>query len=243
MMSGSRPQCSNANMRPVRPQPVATSSHMSSVPWRRHRSCTPCRKPSSGMMTLCPGTHSTMTAAVSSRASTRSSPTRSPAATSSPASKWPKPSRNSSLPMAERAPSVSPCQPPVKWVMRSRPVAARANLRAASTASVPELQKYTASRWGGVRCTMASARRPDSRAQSICTMLGRSMSSTSRMAPATTGLLRPTAATPNPPSMSRYRVPSRSHRYAPSPREYTRSKPMVRNTSTSVGFTYRSCSS
>ncbi len=91
MMSGSRPQCSKANMRPVRPHPVATSS---------------------------------------------------------PASSCPNPSRNSSLPMADSAPRVRPCQPPVKCVMRSRPVAARANSMAASTDSVPELQKYTASRWG-----------------------------------------------------------------------------------------------
>ncbi len=55
------------------------------------------------------------------------------------------------LPMADSAPRVSPCQPPVKCVMWSRPVAARANLMAASTDSVPELKKYTASRWAGVR--------------------------------------------------------------------------------------------
>ena len=41
--SGSRPQCSHANMRPVRPKPVATSSTQNKVPYRRQSACAPSR--------------------------------------------------------------------------------------------------------------------------------------------------------------------------------------------------------
>ena len=72
---------------------------------------------------------------------------------------------------------------------RFRPVAARANLSAPSIASVPELQKNTASRCGGVRFVIASASNPLKSEQSICTMFGRSRSSTSRMAFCTAGMI------------------------------------------------------
>ncbi len=75
--------------------------------------------------------------------------------------------------------------------MRGRPVAARANFIAPSTASVPELQKNTASRCAGVFLSNASPSSPLSSEQSICTMLGRSRSSASRMAWATTRVVAP----------------------------------------------------
>src|SRR5213082_69334 len=71
---------------------------------------------------------------------------------------------------------------------RFLPVAARANFSAPSIASVPELQKKTASRCGGVRFVIASARSPLRNEQSICTMLGKSRSRTSRIAFFTPGV-------------------------------------------------------
>ena len=72
-----------------------------------------------------------------------------------------------------------------------RPVAARANLIAPSIASVPELQKKIAFRCDGNFFSSASASRPLSSEQSICTMFGKSISSTSRTACCTAGWLRP----------------------------------------------------
>ena len=60
---------------------------------------------------------------------------------------------------------------------------------APSIASVPELQKKTASRCGGVRFVSASASNPLRSEQSICTMFGRSRSSTSRIACFTSGMI------------------------------------------------------
>src|SRR5436309_10497832 len=51
---------------------------------------------------------------------------------------------------------------------------------------------------------------------------------------------------PKPPSMSRYRLPSASKRYAPSARTQVRSNPIVRSTRTNCGLivrAQRSCSS
>ena len=56
---------------------------------------------------------------------------------SQPGSSGPKPSRNSSLPLIDSEPSVSPWKACSAYSTRGRPVAARAILIAASTASVP----------------------------------------------------------------------------------------------------------
>ena len=93
--------------------------------------------------------------------------------------------------MMESAPIERPWKAPSSEISPPRPVAARANLIAPSMASAPELQKKTAFRWAGMRLTSASARTPLSSEQSICTMFGRSRSSTSRMACFTAGWLRP----------------------------------------------------
>ena len=45
MMSGVTRACSQANIRPVRPKPVSTSSAISSTPWRSHSRRTPARNP------------------------------------------------------------------------------------------------------------------------------------------------------------------------------------------------------
>ena len=62
--SGTTPQCSAAQVRPVRPNPHWTSSKMRTAPWRSHSSRSPARKPSGGMTTPpLPWTGSTTTAA------------------------------------------------------------------------------------------------------------------------------------------------------------------------------------
>ena len=53
MTSGATRACSQANMRPVRPKPVSTSSAISSVPWRSQRRRTPARY-SGGCMIMPP---------------------------------------------------------------------------------------------------------------------------------------------------------------------------------------------
>src|SRR3954467_217794 len=50
------------------------------------------------------------------------------------------------------------------------------------------------------------------------------------------GLLRPTLNMPNPPSRSRYRLPSESQRNAPSALAQRRSKPIVRSSRTNCGL-------
>ena len=98
-MSGSRPQCSSAKNRPVRPMPVCTSSQTKSVPVARQAACAPSRYPSGGWFTPLPWTGSTMNAATSPRSSSRRSAVASPNGTAvQSASRGPKPSRNSAFP-------------------------------------------------------------------------------------------------------------------------------------------------
>jgi hypothetical protein len=106
---------------------------------------------------------------------------------SNPSINGPKPSVKLSQPINESEPRLNPWNALANEIARFRPVAARANFNAPSIASVPELQKKTASRCGGVRFVNASASNPLSSEQSICTMFGRSRSSTSRIACFTSG--------------------------------------------------------
>ncbi len=62
--------------------------------------------------------------------------------------------------MSDNDPRLNPWNALSSETKRFRPVAARANFKAPSIASVPELQKKTASRCAGVRFVRASARRP-----------------------------------------------------------------------------------
>ena len=79
-MSGVTCACSQANIRPVRPKPVSTSSAIISVPWRSHSRRTPARN--SGGQTIIPptpcsiGSTSTPAARGPSASSCFSSPAR-----------------------------------------------------------------------------------------------------------------------------------------------------------------------
>ena len=48
-MSGATPQCSQANILPVRPMPDCTSSKISRMPCSSHSARRPARKPSGGV--------------------------------------------------------------------------------------------------------------------------------------------------------------------------------------------------
>ena len=79
IMSGSRPQCSSAKKRPVRPRPVWTSSQTNSAPCLAAGGlCAPAGSRPGARLTPLPWIGSTMNAATSPRASSARSASRSP---------------------------------------------------------------------------------------------------------------------------------------------------------------------
>src|SRR5439155_1421361 len=80
------------------------------------------------------------------------------------------------------------------------------------------------------RFSSSSASKPGRSETPSWTEPGVSSSSASINAARTRGLFRPTLNIPNPSSRSRYRLLSESSRYWPSPRDQTRSMPIVFNT-------------
>ncbi len=93
---------------------------------------------------------------------------------------------------SDNDPMVSPWKAWSQKTSFERPVAARASLIAASTASVPELQKKTRS-CCGIRRISCSARRPARTEASSCTRSGRSRLSISVTAFLIAGWFRPSA--------------------------------------------------
>src|SRR5689334_4220871 len=189
------------------------------------------------MLTPFPCTASTMNSATSSLRSCSSSAGRSSHGTfSNPGSSGPKREVNAESAVAESAPSVSPWNPCSSDRTRGRPVAARPSLIAASTDSAPELVNSTRSTDAGASRSSSSASRAGSASTPSCVEPGRWSSIASTSASRTRGLLRPTLNIPNPPSTSRYWLPSESQRYAPSARAQRRSKPIVRSSRTNCGL-------
>ncbi len=114
-------------------------------------------------MTSRPWIGSTKKAATSFERSSASSLSRSPNGTrAQPGSSGPKPSLKKSSPTIDSGPSVTPWKLESHEIRRGRPVAARANFIAESTASAPVLAKNTASSLPGSRCVSASASIPAS---------------------------------------------------------------------------------
>ena len=190
------------------------------------------------MCTPLPCTGSTKNAATSPARSAPSRSAKSPKRTMRVSGRnGPNPWRKLWHPFSESAPVVSPWKPRSANRIPGRPVAARANLMAASTPSVPLLVKYTRSSPRPMRCVSSRASIPARGGASNCTMDGRSMSKQSLSACLTVGWLRPTLQTAYPPKKSKYLCPCASQRYCPSARTKNRSKPMVRNTEAKRGLT------
>ena len=140
---------------------------------------------------------STTNAATSPRASSRSSASRSPKPTGSqPGSSGPKPSRNSASPLSDSEPSVSPWKACSAYSTRGRPVAARATLIAASTASVPVFAGTIAATLPGARASSCSASTPLSSVTPSCGRLPVRAAITCSTAAIASGWLRPIANTP-----------------------------------------------
>ena len=89
-----------------------------------------------------------------------------------PGNNEPKPERKTSSPFTDSEPYDNPWNAWPQYTIPSRPVAARANFRDASTDSVPEFAKNTLSRYGTKR-NKRSARTPASADTSIWTRFGR----------------------------------------------------------------------
>ena len=110
---------------------------------------------------------------------------------------------NAASPLIESEPSVSPWKACSTQTTRSRFVAARPSLIAASTDSVPLFVNRAFPIEAGARPTSSSASSGVTAEIPICGAFGvrRSIASTSQSR--TRSLLRPTLNMPNPPSQSR----------------------------------------
>ncbi len=161
--SGTTPACSCANSRPVRPQPVCTSSRISSSPCASHSARSPRRKPgSAGITPASPWIGSSITATVASPIARRTESRSFNLAFGKPGTCGANSVSQPGLPLADIVARVRPwnastkvtisCAPPL-W----RRPHLRASLIAPSFASAPELAKNTRSS-GPCRVSSAASR-------------------------------------------------------------------------------------
>ena len=110
---------------------------------------------------------------------------------------------NAASPLIDSDPSVSPWKACSTQTTRSRPVAARPSLIAASTDSVPLFVNSALPIEAGARRTSSSASSGVTGETPICGAFGVCSSIASTSHSRTRGLLRPTLNMPKPPSQSR----------------------------------------
>src|SRR5581483_7793368 len=214
--SGRTPDCSKQKKVPVRPTPVCTSSKTSSAPSSSASVLAACRNSgAAGRTPPSPCTGSSRIRPVSGRAAATSDSTSFSSAKETPGTSGSKAVRFSGWPVAESEPSVRPWKEPASATIPGRPVALRAYLIAASTASAPELQKNE--RPPPKRSDSFSASSSTSSVQYRFDVCQR-RSSCARAAASGAGWQWPSPTTAMPATKSRYRSPLAATSQEPSPR-------------------------